>query len=358
MDYHFSYRSKNGSVCLILSYKIGKKWHQKTRQGFKTQREARQHQDDLLEQAKQEAGFAGAAADLKGLTLRQFWPMYERDKREQLSSSTLLSYRMSLNRLGPILDIPLAELSTAAIVNAFGQIQAAPRTKNLNLAALKTILEHARKVYHLILVNPATPVARIKSRKKEPIRALTHDELTRLLTVARSSCKPGLYLFILVAATTGMRRGEILGLTWDAIDWLRQTIRIDKQWSRRQDWSYGFGPCKTKNSYRTIHASTTLLRALRSWQQTQPMSIDGRVFGLSKPSYFYEQANALIRTMYPGKTLHSLRHTFATLLLQRTGDVNLVAGVLGDTVATVSSTYLDYTQDLRDRAAAEMEELI
>ena len=45
----FSYREKNGSVCLILSYKVGSRWRQKTRQGFKTQREARQHQDELLE---------------------------------------------------------------------------------------------------------------------------------------------------------------------------------------------------------------------------------------------------------------------------------------------------------------------
>ncbi len=75
-------------------------------------------------------------------------------------------------------------------------------------------------------------------------------------------------------------------------------------------------------------------------------------------SYLYAAAGQAIKSMYPDMTLHSLRHTFATLLLQRTGDVNLVAGVLGDTVATVSNTYLDYTQDLRDRAAAEMESII
>lgn len=48
MEYSFSYREKNGSVCLILSYKVGKRWKQKTKQGFKTQREARKYQDTLL----------------------------------------------------------------------------------------------------------------------------------------------------------------------------------------------------------------------------------------------------------------------------------------------------------------------
>lgn len=355
MEYRFSTRQKNGSVCLILSYKIGKKWHQKTRQGFRTQREARRAQDELLVQAKREAGFAGAAADLKGITLRQFWAMYKRDKAATLAPSTLWSYELTIKHFSPVADIPLTELSTAAILNVFQSLPLARRTKNLHLAALHSILEHARKVYHLIATNPAGNIPRVKSRTKEPVRALTRDQLTRLL---QSIDSPAVHLFTLIAATTGMRKGEILGITWDRIDWARQTIRIDRQWLRQSDYSYAFGPCKTKNSYRTIHASTALLRELKRWRDTQPLSFDGRVFGAQSTSYLYAAAGKAVRTMFPGFTFHSLRHTFATLLLQRTGDVNLVAGVLGDSVLTVSNTYLDYTQDLRDRAAAEMEELI
>lgn len=355
MEYRFSTRQKNGSVCLILSYKIGKKWHQKTRQGFRTQREARRAQDDLLALAKREAGFAGAAADLKGITLRQFWGMYKRDKAATLAPSTLWSYELTIKHFAPVADVPLSELSTAALLNVFQSLPLARRTKNLHLAALHSILEHARKVYHLIATNPASSIPRVKSRTKEPIRALTRDQLTRLLN---SLDNPAVHLFVMIAATTGMRKGEILGITWDRIDWARQTIRIDRQWLRQSDYSYAFGPCKTKNSYRTIHASTALLRELKRWRDTQPLSFDGRVFGAQSTSYLYAAAGKAVRTMYPGFTFHSLRHTFATLLLQRTGDVNLVAGVLGDSVLTVSNTYLDYTQDLRDRAAAEMESLL
>ena len=55
MEYTFSTRMKNGSVCLILAYKIGKKWKQKTKQGFRTQREARAYQTELLRQAESRA---------------------------------------------------------------------------------------------------------------------------------------------------------------------------------------------------------------------------------------------------------------------------------------------------------------
>lgn len=358
MDYHFSYRTKNGSICLILSYKVGKKWHQKTKQGFKTQREARRYQDELLDQARKEAGFAGAPADLKGITLRQFWPMYKRDKAGMLATSTLWSYELTVKHFSPIADLPLTELSTAAILNVFQALPLARRTKNLHLAALHAILEYARKVYHLVAVNPVSSIPKVKSREKDPVWALSRDQLSRLLAKLKAGKSQALYLLILIAAYTGMRRGEILGLTWADVDWSRQTIKIDKQWVRQASRSYGFGPCKTKNSYRTIHASSELLRVLRAWKQGRPLSIDNRIFGGMSTSYLYAVAGQAIKSMYPDMTLHSLRHTFATLLLQRTGDVNLVASVLGDTVATVSSTYLDYTQDLRDRAAAEMENII
>lgn len=59
MEYTFSYREKNGGVCLILSYKVGTKWRQKTKQGFKNQREARRYQDELLAASQRANRFNG-----------------------------------------------------------------------------------------------------------------------------------------------------------------------------------------------------------------------------------------------------------------------------------------------------------
>ena len=146
MEYSFSYRERNGSICLVLSYKIGNRWKQKTKQGFKTQREAKKHQDELLRLARKEVGF-DLDPTLRGITLRKFWAIYERDKSQELTFSTLWTYKAGLENFTSILDIPLVKLSTAAIVNAFQQIGLSTATKNLSLAALKTILEHAVKIY-------------------------------------------------------------------------------------------------------------------------------------------------------------------------------------------------------------------
>ena len=100
---------------------------------------------------------------------------------------------------------------------------------------------------------------------------------------------------------------------------------------------------------------TAVLQALTRWRQEHPLSFDGRILGGTSTYSLIYYTSYYIRVHYPGRSLHSLRHTFATLLLQETGDVNLVAAVLGDTVATVSNIYLDYTQDVRDRAADGIE---
>ena len=69
MEYSFSTREKNGGICLILSYKVNSKWKQKTKQGFKTLREAKQYQDKLLAAAKEDAA-CGAIRNLRILPLK------------------------------------------------------------------------------------------------------------------------------------------------------------------------------------------------------------------------------------------------------------------------------------------------
>ena len=71
-------------------------------------------------------------------------------------------------------------------------------------------------------------------------------------------------------------------------------------------------------------------------------------------SNIHVKLNRIIRTHFSGRSIHALRHTFATLLLSETGDINLVAHILGDTVATVSAVYVNYTDDIHQRAADAM----
>lgn len=348
MDYHFSYRTKNGSVCLILSYKVGKKWRQKTRQGFKTQREARQHQDELLEEVKRTEGLTKDAR-MRDMTLRQFFEVYARDKKEALAYTTLVNYRATVRMLGDVADIPLRELTTADILGALLRPEVKTTTRQAKLRNISPILEHAVKVYKIMRTNPARGITIPSDRTPKQLRAFSREELARLLKLLED--KPLCRMVAFLAANTGMRYGEIAGLPWAAVNWAEQTISVYQQYTNLGPYEMGIGPCKTRNSNRTIPASPAVLKALADWKNTQPLNLSGTVFPLNHMRTVHNRINKIIRENFSGRSIHALRHTFATLLLSETGDINLVAHVLGDTVATVSAVYVNYTADIKDRAA-------
>lgn len=353
MEYTFSTRQKNGSICLILAYKVGKRWRQKTKQGFRTQREARAYQDILLQSAEKEAGLTFDPT-LKDITLRQFWGIFKRDKRQELSFTSLRSYESCIKRLLLLLDLPIKEITAPTILNQLNQLHVAVSTRNLTLRTIKVVMEYAT-VYKVVAVNPARGIKQIVSRKDKPLKAFTKKEVAEILKSFAGN--PLAHLVILIAARTGLRMGEVLGLTWDCIDFAHSRISIKQQWGLTGPCQRGLKPCKTRNSIRTIPAPADLMEELSRWKRSQPLQFSGMIFPPKKLTSLSVHLNGWIKKNYPGRSFHAFRHTFATLLLAKTGDINLVASVLGDTVTVVSKTYVNYTQDIRDTAAESIANL-
>ena len=348
MEYTFSYREKNGGVCLILSYKVGTKWRQKTKQGFKNQREARRYQDELLAQVKESEGLTDDAS-LKNISLKAFFPIFARDKKEYLAPNTLKNYVIALKKINELANVPIKDLTVASITNALLKIDGKTSTRTAYLRCISPVLEHAKTVYKIIPQNPAKEIKLPQSKEPTVLRAFTKEELARLLDLV--SYNDAYKLIITIATNTGMRFGEIYGLPWDAINWFNKTITIRQQYTLIGSNTYGIGACKTRNSNRTIPASPVVLKALEAWRDKKPIEITGTVFPLQKGHSVQTELGRVIRRNFPGRSIHALRHTFATLLLSSTGDINLVAHILGDTVATVSKVYVNYTEDINRIAA-------
>lgn len=357
MDYHFSYRTKNSSVCLILSYKVGKKWYQKTRQGFKTQREARQHQDELLEQVREQSGLVDAP-ELRRMTLCQFWTLFERDRRQDLTFTTLRAYRTALARLPGLLNLPLIEITPPAILNALNAIQMSTQTRNLSQMALQVVLKHA-VTYKILSRNPVQEVKYMRDKQPNTIRAYTREELAEILEHYRTCQQlPRFYYYIvLTLARTGMRFGEVSGLTWNRIDFAAGVIHVRQQYGATGPGRYGLKPLKTVNSNRDVPIPQDLREALLRWHQTEPMRFDQMLWPPKKLRSCHNQLGNYLSRHYPGRSVHSFRHTYATLLLSQTGDINLVAHVLGDKVTTVANTYVNYTQDIAAQAASSVNKM-
>ncbi len=76
----------------------------------------------------------------------------------------------------------------------------------------------------------------------------------------------------------------------------------------------------------------------------------GRLTRYQRSNYL----NYVLQRILPDHTMHDFRHTYATRLLSSGMDIKTVANLLGDTVATVERVYIHYTDEIRAKAAEDI----
>jgi len=152
---------------------------------------------------------------------------------------------------------------------------------------------------------------------------------------------------------TGMRRGEVLGLTWFALDLAGVRLTVDRQLVVARGGS-SFGPPKSERSRRTIALDSETVNALRGHR-------DGQLLERTLAGEAYDDADLVFATPLglplkprwmtgafaahrraaglPAATLHTLRHTHATLGLSNGVPIHVVAARLGDRPETVLRVY-------------------
>ena len=105
-------------------------------------------------------------------------------------------------------------------------------------------------------------------RAPDDIHCLTRDEQIRFLEVAKRSHNYNQYALIL---ETGLRTGEMIGLTWDAIDFEKRTLTVNKTLEFRHGEQYWrAGPPKTQHSYRTIPLTDRAYEILKGIWNSRP----------------------------------------------------------------------------------------
>jgi integrase len=156
-----------------------------------------------------------------------------------------------------------------------------------------------------------------------------------------------------LAATTGLRRGELLGLTWLALDLEGGTLRVDQQLIPTRG-GVTFGPPKSKRSRRTVALDADTVQALRQHQDAQ--RVERALAGDAYQDADLIFADELGGSIYPQRlteaflrhrkaagltsgTLHVLWHTHATLALTNGVPLHVVAARLGDRPETLLRNY-------------------
>ena len=222
-----------------------------------------------------------------------------------------------------------------------------PRTINRVIGILKIAFREG--VYREELErNPADGIGNITYEEKEP-GVFSTEELSRIF-----ESNPGIwrdsveYTCFLLAAASGLRRGELLALTWGQIDFDRSRIRIDRAMKSRDGSEIGkpkWG--RTRETY-LVPQSEEALRELRN--QSDHVLPDGLVFGYPDGTIRLEKwwggafkkamINAGIDAKARNLTPHSFRHSCATLLAEAQQDPRRIREALGWTGEIVADRYI------------------
>jgi integrase len=202
-----------------------------------------------------------------------------------------------------------------------------------------------------------TKLPKVHRRRIEPMTLEAVQALTEAM--------PDRYrALVTLAAGTGLRQGEVFGLTVDRVDFLRRQLTVDRQLVTMPDRAPYLAPPKTQASVRVVPLPHVVVDALAAHLAAWPA--DGFVFTteLGTPirrTAFSDRVwrPAVKRAGLSGVTPHSLRHFYASLLIRHGESVKTVQARLGHaSAAETLDTYSHLWPDSDDRTRAAVDSVL
>lgn len=194
----------------------------------------------------------------------------------------------------------------------------------------------------------------IRKGNAKEIQIPTEDELDRFL---ESIIDTRLYIYTMLGCYGGLRRGEIIALTWKDIDFKKNLINIDKTKVKNEDGEYeDKDTTKTPKSKRKIPIVDELLEPLRAKAKDVKVN-DSDLVITDKPDAMkdaYERAR--IKYQFP-YNFHSLRHYFTSYLLLMGIPIKDVSEILGhSTITTTQRVYAHTFPQTKEDAFIKLNE--
>lgn len=279
--------------------------------------------------------------------------------------NTIALYRNAIrNHVAPYLGGVAVDKLTAVQVlglqKAWSDAGVGRRTQQVALSVLKQALDEAVRL-GLTKANPAASVRKPRVERKK-IDPFSVDEVKAILGAAKADQLH--YAAVALMLATGMRFGEVAGLSWGCVDLKAGTVKVEQQ--ATTDAATGrvvIRRVKTDRSERVIDLPQFAIDALvehRAWTLKHGRAADELVF-LGARGAMLANRNFAKRVWQPLlksagvrlRSIHHCRHTFATLALSEGVPLPQVSGILGHSRSSITLDIYSHWLPTHQKAARD-----
>lgn len=280
-------------------------------------------------------------------------PHFEKYKLKQLTSDALQQFLNVKKRDG---------FSKNSLSNFYGVLS----------GALKYAVYPAQYIKENPMSFVSMPKYDVINKGKQNLKLISINEFERI--IKRFPFGSNFHIPLQIGFNTGMRGGEIAALTWNDIDLINGTIQIRHTLVHGEKGSNKFvlGTPKTPSSYRIIHIGESLINLLIKHKEYQNKNREtygqwyhdsnfictkenGEQITIDSYKYLSRVVNYELGIKF---SMHSLRHTHATLLLEQGANIKDIQRRLGHSkLSTTMDTYSHVTDNMRNSTVSIFEKI-
>jgi integrase len=238
-------------------------------------------------------------------------------------------YKLALQHLFDFIgDVAIEQVSTRDIDRYKSQRieKVSPATLNIEIRCFRAFFNRLRR-WEILSKNPCDGVSQIRIPDQLP-PFFTFEQIKK---IQDNTTEDWLYRVVTFAAMTGARLGEILNLSWEDIDVENRVCVI------RSNGSFRVKSGKA----RTIPLNETVYEMIMRSSHREGLVFPGKRGQKVRPNYVSRKFREIVRAAGLDKKLHfhSLRHTFASLLVKRGVSLYQVQKLLGHSSPRVTEVY-------------------
>ena len=297
------------------------------------------------------------------ITLQEYATTWFEAKRHDIQQTTFSKYcNLYRTHIQPALGSMVLSAITRGHIQSFINDLVEHPYKQETIKAIKALLSSMLKLASAddyIHKNPCDAVKMPKRTKKKK-RPATQSEYLRLLKVSKDH---RLWIAIPLLFLTGCRRGEVLALTWEDIDFQNRCIHITKEYTVENGSGRAFlrDTTKTPAGIRDIPMCTDLCRALKHYREHEGR---GKTYVLSQvrddkmthPQVFYKIFKNWLydADISDDITPHSARHYFAVSMLKAGVNPENLRKIMGHSDLSTTLDVYCYDNELNDKDTKEV----